>query len=696
MKLSRIGIAIAAAIAASLCIFTIHAAVHADALEPGGGDWPQYRQNNHSTWENPGIFDVAQAANLTPLWTYELGVAGYGAPTLVGDTVYITTAFHSSKVIALDAATGAVKWQRQFPGTLRTTNCGIFNPGIWHAPAVVNGVLYVGAPDGNVYALDAVTGATQWSVAVSLPTVHGEFLASAPVVSTVLNKLYIGTSAITDCELPPGKIISVDLTTHQAIVHEVLAPGRVGGSIWSSITVDEAAGIVYATTGNPQHAPSLDPFAQSVVAFDAQTLQALDHWQDPTYTSFEDSDFGASPTLFTAADGTPLVGAPNKDGWFFVWKRGHLSDGPLWTRNIAVNGGPDSGRGSIVAPTFANGVLYVAGGQTPAGEPGSVLALDPGTGALLWKHVPPGYVIAGMATVGEVLFVGVTAHGNASHTLELLDARSGAVLAQVPGPNALWAAPTVGHGLVLFTNNTGHLVAMQIPDYRPGAPDGGPAPDAGVSDGGITDGGVTGDGGTASDGGVTDGGVSDGGVSDGGTNETVLFDDSFSRTGPLGPTWQIAHGGFTDDGAHAQPTAPRSYAIARVAPPLSATAVSPIGVLGTDYNGVLLRASPANPSAEHYAAYMNHDGSLWIARRNAAIYTYLGKASLKVNPAQPHTLALTAQGTAPVLLRFSVDGTPVLSVTDSSAQRLVNPGRAGIFSWSGTGAAFDEFEVETP
>src|ERR1700738_3034546 len=675
-------LAAAAACLAAIALFLLRPPVRADPLSPGGGDWPQYRHDNHSTWMNPGVFDKAQATTVQPLWTFEMGVAGYGAPTLVGNTVYIAAAFHSGKVYALDANTGALHWQRQFLGTLTTTGCGIFTPGIWHAPAVIDGVLYIGAPDGKVYALDAATGATQWSAQTAAPSPHGEFLAAAPVVSPRLGKLYIGGSAITDCDLPPGKIYSVDLATHAVQSQTVLAPGRVGGTIWSSITVEQDAGVVYATTGNPAHNPSVDPYSQSFVAFDALSLQKLDHWQDPTYTSFEDSDFGASPTLFRAADGTPMVTAPNKDGWLFALRRGDLSDGPVWKRSLAINGGPDKGRGSIVAPTFANGTLYAAGGETPAGEPGTVLALDPGTGRLLWKHVPPGYVIAGMPAVGDVLVVPVTASDNSSHTLEILEASSGAVLAQYAGPHALWAAPTVGHGLIIFTDTVGHVTALQIPAYRTGGSNDGGTPGDGGTDGG-TDGGI-------------DGGRDGGGSDGGGTGPAVAFSGNFSRLGPLGASWAIAQGGFTDDGAHAQPTAPHAYAVALASSPLSATVKATVGILGIDYNGVLLRANTASPASAHYAAYLNRDGSLWVARRNASVYTYLGRATAKVDPTVPHRLALSAAGTASVLLTLSVDGAPVLSLTDTSAQRLVDAGRAGIFSFIGRGAALDDFELDPP
>ena len=55
------------------------------------------------------------------------------------------------------------------------------------------------------------------------------------------------------------------------------------------------------------------------------------------------------------------------------------------------------------SPTFANGLLYAAGGRTPAGDhPGSVVAFDPGRGTAVWTHFTPGYVIADAVRLSQV------------------------------------------------------------------------------------------------------------------------------------------------------------------------------------------------------------------------------------------------------------------------------------------------------
>ena len=277
---------------------------------PGGGDWTQYRAGVRGNSDNPGVFPAAQAANLRTIWTAELSPQGtaqaYTQPMIAGGTAYFTTAI-SANVLALDMSTGAVKWTRQFDRDVTTSCGGVRHRGFWAAPAVVGGVLYVAAPDGHAYALRPQDGTTIWASAIADPTAagHGEFLQSSPAVSTALGRLYLGVASSEGCDEVRGKIAMVDLATGAAVVKPLLHEGQQGAAIWSSISVDESARRVFASTGNRIGDISAEPLAQSIVSFRADTLDVVDHWQNPT--TLENSDFGSSPTLFETANGTPLV-----------------------------------------------------------------------------------------------------------------------------------------------------------------------------------------------------------------------------------------------------------------------------------------------------------------------------------------------------------------------------------------------------
>jgi len=434
----------------------------------GGGDWAQYRGSVRGTSSLPGTWDVSDAPALAPAWTQDLGSFGYSQPILAGDSVYVTLGF-SAHVAALDLRTGATRWMRtDFNPQVSTACGGVLHPGIWAAPAVSGDSVYVAAPDGNVYSLRTSDGATAWKskVADGTPAGHGEFVQSSPVVSTRLGKLYLGVASTDHCDEVAGHILSVDLATGASQTVSLVQQGQRGAAVWSSISIDEDAGLLFASTGNRVNPAVAETLSQSIVSLDAHTLAVVGHWQDPT--PLANSDFGSSPALFEASDGTRLVAAANKDGWLYVLRRDGLSAGPVWKAQLAVidpaaptvGGDPVAGFGSIVSPTFTHGMLYAAGGRTLSGEPGSVVAFDPLTGAVRFRHVTPGYVIAAMPSVGDLLVVESSAPDNQRGWLEILDARDLTLLRRFDGPNATFAAPSMGHGRILWMDNPGHLTAL--------------------------------------------------------------------------------------------------------------------------------------------------------------------------------------------------------------------------------------------
>ena len=80
-------------------------------------------------------------------WVYRSG--DNGSPSVVDGTLY----FGSSGLIALNAATGQYKWRHDPIGGYIDLS----------SPAVANGTVYIGATDGNVYAINADTGALRWT-----------------------------------------------------------------------------------------------------------------------------------------------------------------------------------------------------------------------------------------------------------------------------------------------------------------------------------------------------------------------------------------------------------------------------------------------------------------------------------------------------------------------------------------------------
>jgi len=95
-----------------------------------------------------------------------------------------------------------------------------------------------------------------------------------------------------------------------------------------------------------------------------------------------------------------------------------------------------------------------------------VVAFQPDTGKVVWHTDLPGYVIAPIAAAGEILALETSAPDFSSSALLVLDAASGNVLRSFPAPVATFAAPSIAHGAIFWTDQDGHAAVFGVPAYR--------------------------------------------------------------------------------------------------------------------------------------------------------------------------------------------------------------------------------------
>ncbi|MGN6378714.1 MAG: outer membrane protein assembly factor BamB family protein [Gaiellales bacterium] len=136
-------------------------------------DWPFGRQNVFGTGQNvlESTLNVSTVNAMTQKWNVSTtGSLGNSPPAVAGGVLYMGT--FDGKVLAVDTSTHAKLWSVK-PSSEVTGS-----------PAVDNGTVYVG--DGSqVFALNAATGATKWSITTSQSPAGG-----APTV--VNGTLYFG------------------------------------------------------------------------------------------------------------------------------------------------------------------------------------------------------------------------------------------------------------------------------------------------------------------------------------------------------------------------------------------------------------------------------------------------------------------------------------------------------------------------
>ena len=317
-------------------------------------------------------------------------------------------------------------------------------------------VLYVGGGNSKMYALNAATGAVLWSYSVGGNP--NTFIWSSPAVFG--NSVYIGVSSFGDCPLVRGRLLQLNRVTG-ALQHtfNVVPHGCTGGGVWGSPTIDAAAGTIYFATGNDGDCGSSEPLAPAMVEVRASNLSLVGSWAVPPAQQGLDSDFGSTPTLFHAVIGgqsQPLVGVINKNGVYYAFERDALSSGPVWSTRIATGGAdPPSGNGDI-APAAFNGARLYAGGDATSKCSGSVKALNPSTGAVIWRHCfTDGFVVGAVtAASGGVVAVG---EGN---NIAVLSAATGASLFTYTGAGTFFGSPTIAGGTLYEGDMAGNLYAL--------------------------------------------------------------------------------------------------------------------------------------------------------------------------------------------------------------------------------------------
>ena len=409
----------------------------------------------HSSRDAESPISTGNVGGLNQKWTASTGATIAASAVVANGLVYVGS--WDGNEYAFDANSGNQIW-KTYLGMTNDPNCSPNPLGITSSPTVTNGMLYVGGGDNNWYALNARTGAIEWNISVGDNSPSGGlYNYASPLIAN--GYAYIGLSS--DCDNPAiqGQLLQVDLGSHSIVNRfAVVSNGNTGGSIWSSPAYDPETNTVFITTGNPDQ-----DYGESFVALDGSSLSVKGSWQIPaSQEASADNDIGASPLLFTDANGRHLVGAPSKNGIFYAFDRNNLGNGPVWTVQLA-NGGdsPESGDGSIASGAFDGSTVYVGGGNIAingTSYAGSLQAINPSNGQVMWAQGLAGTVVSAAAVANGVVLVGTENNQNGGQ-LVALNAQNGSVLFSM-NTAGHYAPPIIAAGHVYIGALDGTFYAL--------------------------------------------------------------------------------------------------------------------------------------------------------------------------------------------------------------------------------------------
>jgi outer membrane protein assembly factor BamB len=461
-------VAFSAALCCALCVMTI-----ANALA-AVGDWPTYLASAGRSGLNGSetAINAGTAPFLHQAWTYKTNGAITVQPIEANGMVYFGSWDGNEYAVTPSTTSSTLKWKMNL-GQTSDSSCTPSLVGVASSATVATvgtSTVFVGGGNGTIYALDANTGAVRWQTRLGSSPSH--FIWSSPLVYTPAGaagpSVYVGVASFGDCPLIQGQLVQMDAATG-AIQNtfDTVPNGCNGASVWGAPTVDTSTGDIYFVTGNGGTCNTAEPYSTSIVEVSAKDLSFIHHWQVPTSQLIVDSDFGSTPTLFTATiNGVNrlLVGATNKNGIFYAWDRTAINKGPVWQTRISVGGDcPQCGGASIASAAWDGTTIYVAGGATSMGGvscAGGMRAFNPANGALLWQRcLQDGHVLVAATAAPGIVTVG------AGPAVYVFDAGDGHTLLRYAAPSGqnFWGASSISNGMLYEGNNDGNVYAFQPP-----------------------------------------------------------------------------------------------------------------------------------------------------------------------------------------------------------------------------------------
>jgi polyvinyl alcohol dehydrogenase (cytochrome) len=450
------------AIAASLVTVLSGLLAATQARAATSVNWPTYLKGPARSGYNgtEATITGSTVGSLRNRWTARSGSVS-AEPVVSNGVVYYGSWDGYER--AVSATNGAMLWLRYIGqttdgkcsppsvGVASTATVGTITRG-----GVATRVVFVGGGNHAFYALNAASGAVIWKRQIGATS--STFLWSSPLFYKGL--VYEGVASFGDCPLVRGGIVAIQATTGKVVHTLYTAPsGCTGAGVWGSPAVDRSTGDIYFGTGNANTTCN-EPHAVAVVEANS-SLSLISSWQIPSAQHGPDSDFGSTPTLFTSG-GVPMLGMQNKNGVYYAFNRRSIGSGPVWKTTIAKPGEcPQCGNGDISSSAWDGTRLYVGGGNaTIRGIKclGSVQALRPGNGTIIWQNcLTGGPVIAAVTAVPGVVFLGEGGY------VKAFGASTGSTLFSYQDTNSgsdFWGPASIASGSAYIGNQDGTLFAF--------------------------------------------------------------------------------------------------------------------------------------------------------------------------------------------------------------------------------------------
>lgn len=381
--------------------------------------WLTAGQNLHNTRNAAGekIISASTVTNIAVKWVFT--TAGDVSATPAVDDRFVYFPDWAGNLYKVDANTGAQRWKKKITDYTGETK------GFARAtPAVAGNMLIIGTQLGDslgayILAINKQTGNLVWKTKVD--DHPSAIITQSAVVSG--GRIYVGVSSAEEgfatdstyqCCSFRGSMLSLDLKTGKILWKTYMVPegkGFSGGAVWGSTPViDSKRNSVYITTGNDYTVPQeiLDCVA---AGGSSEKVKACIDAVDGSAENYFDA--AVSLNLNTGAIKWVKTVIP-----FDAWNVACLFEGP----NCPDTAGPDydfgQGPALFTVSKGAHSIELLGAGQ----KSGTYWAFNPDNGNEVWhRDVGPGGTLGGLqwgsAVDSKRVFVAVSNHDYVPHTM---------------------------------------------------------------------------------------------------------------------------------------------------------------------------------------------------------------------------------------------------------------------------------------
>ena len=360
-------------------------------------NWPMFRADpTHSSTAPKG------PSNLNLAWKFTTNGSVISSPSVVDGIVYVGS--QDKNIYAIGAWSGNLIWNFATQGVIESS------------PAVANGKVYVESDDGYVYCLDAYTGAFIWRTFVNsnLPFTFGNLvLKSSPVVTG--GRVYIGSL--------DGYLYALNANNGNIIWRT-----KTDGPIESSPAV--ADGAVYFT--------SHEPTSGALYKLDANTGDVI--WKQ------------LLPYQYSFTGGTEMLGSPSVAA-------GMVFASSNWGAYYAINAttgdiawkfiDPAAIEFIISSPIYVNGDLFII-------DKFNIACLNATNGHTLWTTYTGDELYVSPSYADGKIYVATS-----QRNIFILDTtNNGTRIASFTTPSSSWSSPTIANGRLYIGCNDWNVYCL--------------------------------------------------------------------------------------------------------------------------------------------------------------------------------------------------------------------------------------------